>query len=148
MIVSTLLVWACNQKTQQDHLHSAGEEDSSNTHEVSGSIDFGKYLKVASLMHIVTIPVKQDLSEEDKQQLISELKSLQSVEGVQHLHVGIKTETGDARMASGNWLVLSAAFSGVDQLAAYQQNPFHLEVRERSKKYLSGPPTVYDYTIQ
>lgn len=150
LLVLTLFSLACNQAQKQAELAKLEAVKAMQLAEEAQQAleEANKVHKRGNLMHIVTIPVRADLSEEDKAFLIKELQSLQEVAGVVQLHVGSKVDTGDARMAEGNWLVLSVVFEGTEQLASYQQDAFHLAVRERTVKYLAGPPTVYDYTIQ
>ena len=99
------------------------------------------------LLHEVFLDLKDSISEEDRKMVFEELKRLEKLTEVHHLHVGKRAETGDDRMPEGFDFGLHVVFESEEKLKAYGQNATHLEVRANIKEHLAAKPVVYDFWV-
>lgn len=94
------------------------------------------------LVHLIFLKVRSDV---DESTLIGELNKLSSIEGVHDFQSGAFMDLGDTRALSEyNWLI-EMSFRDSIAYRSYQSNSIHLNVRDRLKTYLAGPPASYDY---
>jgi ABC-type enterochelin transport system substrate-binding protein len=101
----------------------------------------------AKLIHIVMLNIKDDLSEEDLQTLATNIKRIGTIGLVHNFEFGTFADVGDKRALSDYEMVMKMAFTSREEMAKYQVNEVHEEVRTKLGPYLAAPPAVYDYEI-
>lgn len=102
----------------------------------------------STLMHTLFFSLREDLSAEEKTELIQKMKSLSEIEVAHRVTVGEPANTGDPRLATGYQLVLQMEFNSQTDLDTYQQHPHHLAVKTDTKDFFAGKPLVYDYWVK
>lgn len=96
------------------------------------------------LVHQVFFTLKNPESKEDMNQLITGIKTLNKIETVNKLHVGVLASTEKRDVVDTSWDVSELLF--FDDLAAqsiYQTHPIHLEFIEKCN-HLWSKVVVYD----
>ncbi|MCB0735921.1 MAG: Dabb family protein [Bacteroidetes bacterium] len=99
------------------------------------------------LLHEVFLDLNDSISDENRAMVFTELKRLENLPEVYHLHVGKRAETGDERMPLGFDIGLHVVFESEEQLKAYSNNETHLQVRANIKEHLAAKPVVYDFWV-
>jgi len=105
-------------------------------------------LQSAKLVHVVMLNIKDDLSEEEIQTLTANMKRIGTIDLVHDFEFGTFADVGDERALSDYEMVMKMSFKSHEDMAKYQENEVHDEVRTKAADYLAGPPAVYDYVIQ
>jgi hypothetical protein len=96
------------------------------------------------LVHQVFFTLKNPESKEDMNQLITGIKTLNKIETVNKLHVGVLASTEKRDVVDTSWDISELLF--FDDLAAqsiYQTHPIHLEFIEKCN-HLWSKVVVYD----
>ena len=104
--------------------------------------------QAGSLVHLVFLTTREDLTDEERTTLLSELGRLGEIEEVKGYDIGEFEDLEDARALSQYNLILSMYFESEDDYRVYQNNDDHLDVRSKLGAYLAGPPATYDYIVQ
>ena len=102
----------------------------------------------AKLVHLVYLDIKDDLTDSVKTELLQSLDSLNYIEQIKSLDIGMFSNLEDPRAMSKFELIMNMKFMGKEDYELYQNDPIHLSLREKLGIYLSGPPVTYDYSIQ
>lgn len=97
------------------------------------------------IVHIVFLNIK---AEANRNFLINEIKRLEAIEVVQQLKMGIFEELGDERALSQYELAFQVCLADSMAYQTYQQHPIHLQLKERLKESLAGPPATYDFVVE
>ena len=100
------------------------------------------------LLHSVYLPLKNDLSEDEVNKLITEIKGLRDIPSVKNLHVGSLANTGDQRMLAEFDIVMALTFEDLEGLEAYQVHEIHQTLKAGIGTWLSGAPKVHDAWIK
>ena len=100
------------------------------------------------LVHTVYLNIKDDISAEDKNFLLSGIKSLSSIPGVNDFKSGTFKDLGDQRALSTYEVVLQMEFLDESAYQKYQQDSIHLAFKKRVGHLLAGPPATHDFIEQ
>ncbi|MGH1365945.1 MAG: Dabb family protein [Calditrichia bacterium] len=137
-------------------LIGCAEEKDSNTRQLERlELEIGELTKrlenlpdrKVGLTHLVFLDLKSDLLPEQLEGIMEKVNQLGEIANVQSFNIGRYQDVGDPRAMSQYEIVLELLFENAARLASYQQNEQHLAIRAELKKYLAGPPVVYDYLI-
>lgn len=101
-----------------------------------------------AIIHTVYFKVKPGLSEEEINTFIAEVKKMEEIEVVKDLEVGTFLDVGDDRALSDYGIVMQVGFASEKDMAAYQEHPIHLGLKEKLGSWLAGPPAVHDFEIR
>lgn len=101
-----------------------------------------------SIMHLVWLDLKPDLTKEQIENLTKALFTLEEIKEVKDYQVGNFIDLGDKRAMSELESMISMRFESKADYTTYQDHPVHLALKESLGEYLAGPPVTYDYTIQ
>lgn len=93
---------------------------------IAGIFGFTKQSKEKLLLHHVFFWLKNPQSEEDKQQLISGLKTLAAIPRVRQINIGLLASTEKREVVDTSWSVSELLFfdNEADQ-KTYQDHPIH-----------------------
>jgi len=97
------------------------------------------------LVHIVLFPVKENVSSEEKDEMIKQIVKLENIPQVKGLSVGNFTDLEDKRALDQYAITMTMGFSSKADYIIYQDHPIHLQLKKDIGKYLSGPPVTYDF---
>lgn len=97
------------------------------------------------ITHIVLFETRDDLSEEEKQNLLAEISRLEDIEEVKNLNFGFFTDLSDQRALSQYEFSMSLDFEDAAAYDRYQSHHIHINVKKDIGDYLSGPPVTYDF---
>ena len=100
------------------------------------------------LVHLVYFQLKEGATKSTQQQLIEEIKTLAAIDVLQDLEVGTFQELGDQRAMDQFGVMMQMRFNSEADYKIYQTHPIHLQLREKVKSILGGPPVTYDYWSQ
>lgn len=94
------------------------------------------------LVHLVFFKLKP---EANTQELIDEIKKLETISEVKDLEVGPFEDLEDARALDEYGLMMQMSFDDKAAYQVYQSHPTHLALREKAMGFLAGPPVTYDF---
>jgi len=115
---------------------------------LQNQLDNNIFIHPGTMVHIVYLNLKDDLSEEDQSTLISSFKGLKSIQGVKHFSIGDYKDVADKRAMSNYELCLQMSFDSKKAYDSYQEDPAHLALKKSLDEYLEAPPITYDYTVR
>lgn len=98
-----------------------------------------------SLVHLVYLNLKDELTAEEKTEIIAAIDDLARIKEVNELEIGDFANLGDARAMSDLEMVFSMSFTSKLAYEAYQAHPIHLHLKTLVKPYLTAAPVTYDY---
>ena len=104
--------------------------------------------KQGQLMHYVFLDIKENISEQQYQFLVEELKKLSNISGVKDLKVGRFENMEDDRALGNRDINFEMRFENKMDYYNYQQSKAHIKVREMLSPFLERAPLTYDYLIQ
>jgi hypothetical protein len=85
-------------------------------------------IKDKQIAHHVFFWLKNPDSAEDRDKLVTGVKSLSKIEGIKEIHVGIVANTEKRDVVDASWAVSELMFfNSIEDQAAYQDHPIHLE---------------------
>ena len=88
------------------------------------------------LVHTVFFWLKDDLSEEDRQDFLKGLQTLQQIEHAERIHVGTPAATEPRPVIDRSYdFGLSVICQNVAQHDLYQEDPIHLTFVEQNSQY-------------
>lgn len=99
----------------------------------------------ANLIHVVYLNLKEDISSEQKKELVAAIDDLAKINEVDELELGNFADLGDVRALSEFEMVFSMAFLNKSEYEVYQAHPIHLRLKKIAEPMLEGPPVTYDY---
>jgi len=113
------------------------------------SIIMSPPMKVASLnegiRHLVFLKLKEEVN---KEEVISKIQNIKSIQGLKDLEIGLFKDLDDARAMSDYDLAFSMIFEEETDYQLYQDHPFHVELKNELKEFLAGPPVTYDFELE
>ncbi len=150
LVLSLLLLFtACSNNTQTEQQLAEAQTQMQKAEtalaEAQTQLDAQKSAK---LIHIVMLNIKDDLTKKELQTLTTNIKRIGTIELVHNFELGTFADVGDKRALSDYEMVMKMAFISREEMAKYQVNEVHDEVRTQLGDFLAGPPVVYDYLIQ
>lgn len=107
--------------------------------------DNEKLIAESGFVHIVYLNLKDDLSNDQIDFLVKELKRLEEIENVLNFSVGTFEDLGDKRALDEYEIIMQMTFSDRATYDIYQQDPLHSEVKKATGSLLAGPPVTYDF---
>lgn len=101
-----------------------------------------------NLVHYVFLDIKNDVSENQYNFLIEEIKNLAKIPGVKDFEVGRYESMEDERALKNREVNFEMRFENKMEYYGYQKNKDHIKVRELLAPFLAKPPLTYDYIVQ
>ena len=97
------------------------------------------------IVHMVFVKMKPG---NDTQVLISELRKMEKIEGLNNLQFGLFENLEDPYAMSDFDFMLQMSFASKADYAKYQKDKLHLDIIEKSKNLVAEPPISFDYLKQ
>jgi len=112
---------------------------------LENQLSSAKSVEKGDLVHLVYLNLKDDLTEQEASDLVSELYELRRISELKHMTVGNFEDLGDQRAMGKYELVISMSFDDTADYMAYQKHPIHIKLKEALDVYIAGPPATYHY---
>ena len=101
-----------------------------------------------ALVHEVYFNLKDDLSSEELQIFINEIKKLKGISVVKNLRFGQFKNLDDPRALKDYEMVMTMKFADQNGYAEYQGHPIHLALKKAAENVLAAPPATYDFILE
>lgn len=147
LIFAILIFPACNQADLQQQL-DACQLELNEKNELLEEAQKTHDQDDPRLVHTVYLNVKDDITDQEKQELISGIKVLADIPGVYHFKTGTFRDLGDQRALSEYEVVLQMEFMGEKDYRKYQQDSVHLNFKKSVGHLLAAPPATHDFIEQ
>lgn len=145
MLFAVLTLWSCKPKTSAVDLDRL-ETALAKAQYIADSLRVAAVPLASGVKHIVFLELKPEITDTEKATFLKITKSLKDIPEVKAMSVAERTDTGDKRALDYD-VVLYMTFATKEDLAAYDQNEFHQQVRQQLGEYLASPPATFDYVF-
>ena len=144
MIVLCTVIFSCTSTTVEENEAQPLIE----IQDLQEALENCRVTNEAKLVHLVYLDIKDDITDSTKAVLLQSIDSLNNIEQIKSLDVGMFSNLDDPRAMSKFELIMNMKFMGPEDYNIYQNDPIHLRMKDKLGAYLSGPPVTYDYSIQ
>ena len=104
--------------------------------------------KTGFLVHEVYFNLKDDLTVEQQQTFLNDIKKLKDISVVKNLKVGNFENLNDPRALKDYEMVMTMEFKDKKAYAEYQSHAIHLALKKAAGEILEAPPATYDFILE
>ncbi len=126
-----VLVFSCSPKDTVEPDNEANKQDGEEQVFSESTIHHSVFLKVKAGANLDSF--------------VSIVSQMEEIPGVQNFEVGRFKELGDERALNVYSWYMYMSFVDSLNYEAYQNHPLHLELKNKTRHMMSGPPASYDY---
>ena len=101
-----------------------------------------------SLNHLVYFKLKNSLSQAEIQDFKAQLRKLENIVSIEQFHFGQFEDLNDPRALSEYDIAIQMSFGTQAAYEHYQNDPIHLELKEKTISFLAAPPATYDFIVE
>lgn len=102
-------------------------------------------LETNILTHHIYFDLIDDISETELKHFKEVIQQLKSIPEVKEFEFGVFEDVGDKRALSQYEYFISLSFENKKSYDIYQESSIHINVKNKLRTYLSGPPATYDF---
>lgn len=100
------------------------------------------------LVHEVYFNLKDNLTDDQKQSFLNQIKTLHQISEVKNLKIGKFEFLNDPRALKDYEMIMTMEFESKKAYVKYQSHPIHLELKKATANILAAPPSTYDFIVQ